>query len=243
MPPIRAISTGGIVSVFGTAFAPPGTARQVSGADLVGGRLPTNMDHVCVEMGTKRAYMLHIFPNQINVQVPQLTVGEEVALRVVRNCGLPQEVKSQPRMLMVKAATPEFFYLQHKPGGHNPLVAVNPTTYQLYGEPGSFGDVKLVKAKPGDMVDFYTTGFGKTSPLVPPGDIPGYAAETVARPVVTVGGTAVPEAEVLYCGVTQWAGVYLLRIKVPAVGAGHHAVVVRFGEDVSPSGGYLAVGP
>ncbi len=242
VPPVRSVSPAGIVSIFGTAFAPPGTMRQVGGADLVGGRLPTRLDHVCVEMGAKQAYMLHIFPNQINVQVPHLTAGEEVAVRVVRNCGLAEEVKSEPRMVMVQAATPEFFYWKQNADGHNPIAAVNPVSHEFVGPPGLISGVTLVKAMPGDTIDFYATGFGKTSPVVPPGDIPGYLATTVARPVVTVGGTTVPDADVLYSGVTPWAGVYLLRIKVPPVGSGNHAVTVRIGSETSAPGGYLTVG-
>jgi len=242
VPPVRSVSPGGIVSVFGTAFAPAGTIRQVGPADLVGGRLPTNMDHVCVEMGAKKAYLLHIFPNQINVQVPQLTVGGDVAVRVVRNCGLAEEVRSVPQMVTIKKVTPEFFYWKQNVDGHNPIAAVNPVSHEFVGPPGLLPGVTLVKAKAGDTIDFYATGFGKTSPAVSPGDIPGHLANTVARPVVTVGGMAVPDADVLYCGVTQWAGVYLLRIKVPSVGQGDHAVTVRFGGETSPAGGYLTVG-
>ena len=65
---------------------------------------------------------------------------------------------------------------------------MNLVTYELVGPPGLLPGVTLVKAKAGDTIDFYATGFGKTSPAVSPGDIPGSLAKTVARPVVTVGG-------------------------------------------------------
>ena len=52
----------------------------------------------------------------------------------------------------------------------------------------------------------------------------------------------VPDEDVVYSGVTQYAGVYLLRIRVPQLSAGDHSVQVRFGANTSPPGAYLTVG-
>ena len=55
VPVQRAVSTNGIVSVFGRNFAAPGTVVEVTAADLVNGRLPTMLANTCVTAGGVRA--------------------------------------------------------------------------------------------------------------------------------------------------------------------------------------------
>jgi len=69
---------------------------------------------------------------------------------------------------------------------------VNPVTYELVGPPGLISGVTLVKAMPGDTIDIYATGFGKTSPAVSPGEIPNYRANTVEAPEVVAHRRAPP---------------------------------------------------
>ena len=71
-PPVQAVSSGGIASIFGSAFAVAGSFRQVGPDDIVNDRLPTNLGGVCVVFGNKRAFILHVLANQLNVQAPTL---------------------------------------------------------------------------------------------------------------------------------------------------------------------------
>ena len=116
IPRITAMAVNSIVSIFGSQFAPPGTNRQVSPADLVNGKIPTNLAGVCVLFGTERAPILVVVSNQLNVQVPQLPAGE-VSVQVITKCDTPQAEPSNPLSVQIQAAAPEFFYFTHNADG------------------------------------------------------------------------------------------------------------------------------
>ena len=89
-PPVQAVSTNAIVSIFGSNFAPAGTSRSVTGADLVNGMVPTNLAGVCVLFGTQRAPVFLVTPGQLNVQAPQVPASGTVAVQVIINCDYGQ---------------------------------------------------------------------------------------------------------------------------------------------------------
>ena len=49
-PPVTTISPGGFATIFGTLFAPPGTARAVQADDMVNGNLPNMLAGTCVQV-------------------------------------------------------------------------------------------------------------------------------------------------------------------------------------------------
>ncbi len=230
LPSVRQISPNAIVTIFGEGFAPPGTQRLVSTADLVDGRLPTRLAGVCVQIGPERAPLFHIFPAQINLQAPTLAPASNVAVEVILNCGESNEARSNIQMVEAQAASPEFFYLAHNQDGRNPIAAINAS------RPGQ-------AASPGDVLTLFLTGLGLTNPPVAAGELPT-AAAFVALPVtVTIGGAPLASADVLYTGVTRGlAGLYQLNLRLPAgLPQGDLPVTVQVGDFRTPPGGFLAV--
>ena len=140
---MQAVSSAGIVSIFGSAFAVAGSFRQVGPEDIVNDRLPTNLGGVCVLFGDERAFILHVLANQLNAQAPALQADQTVEVQVARNCDLPEEVRSAVQTVQVRARTPEFFYWVQNADAVNPIAAVNPVTGQFIGEPDTIGEVLL----------------------------------------------------------------------------------------------------
>jgi uncharacterized protein (TIGR03437 family) len=245
--PVLAVSPGGIVSIFGEAFATPDTFRALSGGDIVDNMLPTNMDGVCVMFGDQYGYMMHLLDQQMNVQVPNLTPGESVNVRVIRNCGQPSEFRSGIYPVEVLERAPEFFYWTHPAEGPKPVAAVNPVTGAYIGDPNLIDGVAMVPAKYGDVIDIYMTGLGAMDPVIAPGTVPASLAFTTVRPDVYFNNSKTASANVIYFGATQYAGVYLLRLQIPAgpngfparpdaVPEGYISILVQFIRQQRPPG-------
>ena len=92
----------------------------------------------------------------------------------------------------------------------------------------------------GDIVAFFLTGGGATDPAVPAGQLPspGTVARIAAAVRVLFGTT---EAEVLFAGLSGFAGVYQVVVRVPNVGAGEHELVAEIGGRRSPAGLFVPV--
>ena len=89
----------------------------------------------------------------------------------------------------------------------------------------------------------FGTSFGATNPGVDPGEFPAGVA-TVTGPVsVTLGGSVLPDANVLYAGVTPGnPGLYQLNLILPDdTPDGDLPVVLTIGGVSSPAGAYLTV--
>ena len=233
VPAVLALAPNGIASIFGQRFAPDGTARQVSGDDLIGGRLPVNLAGVCVLVGSQRAPVLNVYPNQLNIQVPAIAPGA-ATLQVISNCDLPNQETSNAIPVTIQIASPEFFYFQQNANGHNPIAAINAVT-------GAF--VNGTPAKSGDVLTLFATGFGATTPAFSAGELPNVAAPIAGDVSVTFGGIPLSAADILYAGASQIAGVYQLSIRVPAGVSGDAAVVVTISGKSSPAGGFITVAP
>ena len=242
-PRVRQISPNAIVSVFGSNFAPPGTARGVTTADLVSGRLPTRLAGVCVEIGSQRAPMFFVSPTQLNIQAPLLPPSGNVAVQLIVNCGAVNELRSNAEMVPVQAATPEFFFFMLNPDGRNPIAALNASTPGFVGRPGLIPGAAFAPARPGDVVTLFMTGLGPTNPAFQPGELPDRASSTVLPVTVSLGGTDLAPQDVLYAGVAPTlAGVYQINIRLPATTVdGDVSVRVRIVNFITPPGGFLTV--
>src|SRR5208283_3485400 len=101
-PPVKVFSPNGLVSIFGSLFAASGTFKQVSGSDLVNGKIPTNLAGVCVQVGTVLAPVLVVTPQQLNVQVPTLAPGT-YPVQVMNSCGTAGQQTSNAVSITVQA--------------------------------------------------------------------------------------------------------------------------------------------
>jgi trimeric autotransporter adhesin len=237
-PPVNVLSPNAIVSIFGSNFAPAGTASQ---AGLVNGQLPTNVAGVCVEFATVQAPIFAVYPGQINVQVPAVTPGN-VPVQVITNCGSPQAIASPPVSVAAQATAPEFFYFTTTSSGANPIAAVNGVTGGYVGASGLISGATFTPAAPGQYLTLFATGFGATNPSFAPGVLPSGIAKVTAPVSITFGGVTLAPADILYVGLSQFAGLYQVDIQVPAnVPDGNQPLVITVGGVASPSAAFITV--
>ena len=241
VPAISTVAPNSIVSIFGTNFAPSGTARNVGPDDLVDGKVPTNLAGVCATFGGQRAPIFAVYPGQLNVQVPRVSSGD-TAVQVITQCDTPQPRTSNSVTSTVQAAAPELFYFVHNTTGHNPIAAVNAITGAYVGADGLLPGTAFVPAKPGDVLTLFGTGFGATSPDVGPGELPGTVASVTAPETMTLGGVTISPSDIFYVGLSQEAGVYQVSFRVPdTVDDGDQPFIITVGGVPSAAGGYITV--
>lgn len=244
-PPVRTASPNGLMTLFGANFAEPDTFRTLTPEDLVGGRVPTNLDGICVELNGRRSPIFGVFAidemNQVNFQASRLPGEEAVVIELIRNCGRLDEVRTDAFEIAAAPVAPEFFFFVGAQDGVSPIAAVNETTGRLVGEPGLIPGAAFQPAREGEAVTLYLTGLGETNPRVDPGELPDGAAPT-AQPVrVTVGGV---ELQPLYAGASPgFAGLFQVSFVVPPdLGQGPRPIVVTIGDAEpasTPPGGFL----
>jgi uncharacterized protein (TIGR03437 family) len=242
-PAVTTISPGGFATIFGTLFAPAGTARAVQGSDMVNGNLPTSLAGTCVQVDGQAGFPTYVSPTQINLQVPAISVGTNVNVQVVSNCGAANEVRSPAVSVPSAAASPEFLYWVYNTDGRNPVVAVNSVSGAYIGEPGLIPGLTFTPAKPGDVLTIYAISFGPTSPAFAPGSAPATSGATVNPPGVTMGSVTLNQADVLYAGVSPGiAGLYQLNVRVPAnLPDGDQPITLTLGSFKTPSAGFVTV--
>ncbi len=240
-PAVAGLAVNSIATIFGSQFAPAGTALQIGPSDLVGGKVPTVFAGVCVTFDNQRAPIFAIYSNQINLQVPQVGPGT-VSVQVITQCDTEQAQSSIPLTVQIQPAAPEFFYFTHTSNGHNAIAAVNAVTGAYVGATGLISGASFTPAKAGDYLTLYATGFGATNPSFGPGVLPNAAAQITAPFTISFGGVTLDPSDIQYAGVTQDAGLYQVNIHVPAnVPPGDQPLIITIGGAASPSAAYITV--
>jgi uncharacterized protein (TIGR03437 family) len=243
IPAVFMVSPGGLATVYGSSFAPPGTSQGVLPGDLVNGMLPTKLAGTCVQADGHAAYLTYVSPSQINFQVPAVALDTLVNVVVVSNCGAPNEVRSAAMTTRSAAASPEFLYWVKNADGRDPVVAVNAVTGAYIGASGLIPGLTFAPAKPGDILTIYGVSFGPTTPSFAPGSAPSATANTVNAPGVALGSVTLNQGDVLYAGVSPGiAGLYQLNIRVPANAPdGDQPLTLTLGSFRTPSVGFITV--
>ena len=211
------ISAGGIVNAAGfQSSIAPGSWVAITGVNLCGttrtwnagdfsnnGQTePQKLEDVTVTMGGLPAFVYYVSGTQVNVQAPALPPGP-VSVTVSNANGTTQSATAT-----VAAVSPAFFLWNGKYA-----VATRPD-FTYIGPPGLFSSVTTTPAKPGDTVILWGTGFGATTPAIPPGTLTPSTSATLNDPVtVTVGGKS---AQYIGGALTPGnAGLYQIAIKIP----------------------------
>ncbi|MEO8368868.1 MAG: IPT/TIG domain-containing protein [Candidatus Solibacter sp.] len=236
------VDAGGVVS--GASFQPgivPGSWVTIKGAGLspvtsdtwdnaiVAGKLPTILDGVSVSMGSKDAYVYFISPGQINVQAPDIGMGQ-VPVTVKTPGGTSLAVTAN-----VVAQAPAFFQW---PGSQ--AVATRNSDGSLAVKNGTFAGATTAAAKPGDVLILWGTGFGPTTPPVAAGiQVPSDKLYSVSV-TVKIGTT---DAQVFGAALSPgYAGLYQIAIQVPASMAdGDFPIKATVAGVASPDGVILSV--
>jgi uncharacterized protein (TIGR03437 family) len=223
-PPVQLVSPGAMVSIFGSNFSSPGIQTMVAPANIHLGLLPTVLGGICVSFGGLSASIVDVTPNQLNVLAPALPPWP-MTVQVTANCGGSHPVSSNLSGIAVNVASPEFF---SDPANGNAISAA-----------GINGPIVA-----GATVEAYGTGWGATNPAVAPGAVPGAAAQLATLPSLTLGGEAIPVANILYAGLSPCcAGLYQVDFVIPNdVPSGNLPLVITVYGISSPGNAYLAVG-
>ena len=245
-----AVTTGApnaIATVFGTEFAPAGTAASTTQLDDAG-KVPAVLAETCVEVGGRRAPLFFVGPGQINFQIPdQAGMGPE-AVTVIRGCGTADERRSADESFNMAAAQPAFFLLN--PNASLAVAALHGGGPSFVGPADLFPGV-TTPAAPGEVISLYGTGFGATDPPLTAGQIPVRAypdapltrlpASTDVR--VAFGDIEVAPTDISYIGGAPCcAGLYQLTVKVPdSAPNGELPVTLTINGVASPEGPFVAV--
>jgi uncharacterized protein (TIGR03437 family) len=236
------ITAGGVVS--GASFQPgivPDSWLTITGTNLSpvtdtwdkaisNGKLPTVLDGVSVNVGSKPAYVQYISSTQINVQAPDVGTGP-VPVTVTTPNGTSAAVTAT-----VVAQAPAFFLWPN-----SQVVATRNSDASLAVKAGTFAGATTVAAKPGDVLILWGTGFGPTTPTVAAGiQVPSDKVYN-ASPVTVKLGTA--NVQVFGTALSPgFAGLYQVAIQVPTPMAdGDYALTATVSGASSPSGVILSV--
>ncbi|MEZ5356816.1 MAG: SBBP repeat-containing protein [Bryobacteraceae bacterium] len=233
---VRHLSPGGRAIVKGRAFIVSGADEEAIPDRLVNGQLPTNLAGLCLTVGGVAARLLSVSPNEILFQVPEIDTLGMSSVVVITNCGRFGELRSDPREVELRAASPEFFYYNVNQQGRSPVQAIRADTGDPIGPDGT-------SATPNSVVRAFGTGFGRTDPVVGSGEFPTALTATAIKPVVILDGEDLPAEDVLYAGLTPgYPGIYHVDFRVPArVRNGNISLVVRFDQQSSPDSAYVRI--
>jgi len=239
---VTRISPNGFASIYGSNFAAPGTFRSLLPSDLIAGKLPTKLGTVCVDADGLPAFLTFVSEGQVNILVPSVRTGVSVPVVVKTNCGTGNETASPAVNVLAQSATPEFLHWAAPSDNKFPVIAVNALTGAYVGPPGVRPGATFVNAKPDDYLTIYAVGFGPTNPAVTPGSPATVRSDTVATPVVQLGGTTLATSDVLYAGASPGTpGLYQLNIHIPSnTPSGNYALVLGLGGNTTPTS-YLQV--
>lgn len=218
---VPGLVSGSWISIFGSNLSP--TTRDWTGAIGQDGTFPTALGGVSVSIDGKPAFVSYVSPNQVNVQAPDLG-GKTGPLPVVVKTSSGE---SAPSLAVAYRELPGLFTysLNQKPYP----AAVN-LSGSIIGPPGFTG---VTPARPGEVIQLFGTGFGPTTPPVPPGKVFTGTATLTDMVQVRIGGTAVTP---LFQGSSS-AGVYQFNVQVPlGLASGEHLLEMSVNSVSIPAG-------
>ena len=224
-------------SVFGADFEVAGRSRAAGVGDFVNGAFPTQLACVAVEIGGRRAPISYVQSDQINFQVPALTQTGPLPVFIILNPGRPNELRSDQGTVTIAQYSPGWFTFSNR------SIAATTADGRIVADPAVIAGG--VAARRGDIVTLYGTGFGFTDPVFQAGEIPSGVARLRDPITITVGGTMLAAADILYAGLAPGliSGVYQFNIRIPmSATPGNVAVVATMGGvSTQTAGGVIPV--
>ena len=224
---VSATTTGApnaLATAVGTDFTE--ATGPVSGKVDDDGKISTNLVGTCVEVGTTRAPILQLAPEEVTFQIPSGTGIGSTTVKVIRDCDEDGAMSSNSAAFTIAAVKPVFFQFSESPAG----IAALHTDLTLVAEAGAVTGKTTRPAKAGEeFVTFFGTGFGETDPPLGTGEIavqPRALDTTDIKPMI--GQTEVAFDNIFYAGAApDFAGLYQLSFLVPdTISAGEHAFSV-----------------
>jgi uncharacterized protein (TIGR03437 family) len=236
-----ALGPNGFGSIFGTNLA---TATLSWDLAFQNGRAPTELGGTRVTVNGRPAFIAFTLrgadfgsgSDQINFLSPDDNAEGPVEVIVFTPGG-----RSQARTVMLSRRSPAFFPFE--PRGRRYIAAIENGGRYLVGPADLFGGPvggrPVQPTVPQDIVQFYGTAFGGTNPPVPVGQIPDIVSRLTDVVRVVIGGV---DAEVLFAGLSPYAGVYQIVIRVPNLPPGEHPIYAEIAGRRTQEGLVLAVG-
>jgi uncharacterized protein (TIGR03437 family) len=184
----RPLVPGGIISIFGQQMAPAGSTF---GASII--PLERNLGGTSVRIGNILAPLYFVSPGQINAQVPvEVAPGETVSV-VVNAAGR----LTTPQLYQISPAQPGIF--------SNVVAAILDSDSNLVTTENP--------ARIGEVIQIYSSGLGRTEPLVASGDGSPNFTDVEIDVAVTIGG--IP-TNAHYQGLAPgYVGLYQVNVIVP----------------------------
>jgi uncharacterized protein (TIGR03437 family) len=216
------------MSIFGTNLA-----STTASWDIAGNQLPTTLGGTSVLVNGNSAYIVYVSPGQINFLAPAGSSHGNVPVQVITSIGA-----SNPISVPGSSVSPGLFMFSQG----NSRYAISTLPDGAYAIPSGLlpPEANVRAARPGDVLAFWATGLGPTTPPYPEGQVVtvqnrGILASSVT---VTIGGKNAP---IDWAGIAS-AGLYQINAHVPDVPAGDNAVVVTVGGVPAQSGANIYVG-
>jgi uncharacterized protein (TIGR03437 family) len=195
------LAPNAIGTIYGVNLA-YGTAAITQG-DLHGGVLPIMLvgaSDTTVLIGNSPAALYYVSPTQINFLVPPDLLPGPVSLYVDVDT-----VRGPLIQLTLAAAAPGLFQLDST----NAVATLADGSVLTPSSP----------AKPGDIVELWATGLGRTAPPADGFQLPTTAAPLIAGANLSIllDGTPVHSTAIQYAGVAPgFAGLYQINLALPA---------------------------
>jgi uncharacterized protein (TIGR03437 family) len=203
---VGSAAPGSWIEIYGSNLAVD--SRTWTAADFNGPNAPAMLDGTSVTVGGQQAVVSYISPGQVNAQVPMnLPAGQQAV--VVTDTGGTSTVYP----MTINPVEPGL--CQTMVNGTPYIVAViNGTqTYILPSQP----------AQPGQILNFFGTGFGPVSPAPPAGQVVTQLNRLTNALQIQIGGVT---AQVTYAGLAPGEiGLYQFNVVVPSVPAGNKVPV------------------
>jgi uncharacterized protein (TIGR03437 family) len=198
---LSTFAPGELVEIYGTNLAQ--VTSDLSG--WPGGSLPSPLNGVSVILGGHGARILYVSPGQVDALLPfGAPLGSQM-LTLTNTNGT-----SAPVSLNVAAVAPALYNFAFENADFSIVSSSNP-------------------AHAGDVLVFYTTGMGQTTPPLITGQIVPSANYVTAKVTATIGGA---NANVIYsiAAPPYVAGLYQMAVTVPSgLSPGNQPVVATSG--------------
>jgi uncharacterized protein (TIGR03437 family) len=237
------LSPGGLATILGHNFSE--VVRKAPVTRFENGRytsdLPTELEGIGVSVDGKKAGILSVSPDRIEIQIPFNILASidkrRLAVLLVHKKGSVQQ--AQPVQIPVRLAAPSIFI--HHFGTLTEPVYLNRATAQVRNSDG-FNNSPSRPASPGERVQLFVTGLGPVSPSLDSGQLaasePLHLASLI--PGVRIDGT---EAVVVSAYLEpQSVGIYVVEVAIPEdVSTGNNIEVEIEVAGISSNTAYLSI--
>ncbi|MBC7928393.1 MAG: hypothetical protein H7039_22350 [Bryobacteraceae bacterium] len=210
------IATNTWISIFGSNFSTE-TRTWDGSPEFAQNRLPMSLGGVRVTIGGRAAPVYFISPGQVNALVPDDTATGNQPLVVINSAG-----ESTPVTIVRQNLSPGL------------LTTTSEGRLRVIGRLNSDANVVLgLPNRPfrvGELVQFYATGLGPTTPVIPIENVVQTPANLVNTPAIRINNVPVSVVGSAFVG----SGLYQINATIPDLPTGEHTVIIEAGGTQSP---------